>query len=370
MKFFILCFLVAGLANCGKIHAAVGKITEQVNAPPSIQRDKETLSGAKGAGVEMNDAIKTARGKVSITFQDDTKVEINENSRLVIDDFVYDPKAKSGKLAMKVALGTVRYASGQIAHNNNQNVNINTPTATVAVRGTDFTATVDEVGASTVILLPTCPGNRIPVDVSKDCYTGIIDVITDGGIVTLTKPFQATKVYDRSVSPMKPVILNLSFDMLNNMLIVAPPKEIQKEEDRNRIGSVNALSVDFLKENSLVNALDDQQKEIFQNKLSRNLLDQNFLANVLDVLNAQMAAQLNLLNNTKSGLLPDYIATTGVIAEVDDNNVTLFRDDGSNRQSVTVSKNHNSKIVQQQGSIEVINRVNNGGTTLITLRQN
>jgi hypothetical protein len=367
MKKFVLCLVLLPTIAL----AAVGKITEQVNAPPSIQRDKQTLSGSKGTGVEMNDAIRTTRGKVGITFADDTKVEVNENSRLVIDDFVYDPKAKSGKLAMKVALGTVRYASGQIAHNNNQNVNINTPTATVAVRGTDFTATVDEVGASTIILLPTCPGNKIPVDVLKDCYTGIIDVITDGGVVTLTRPFEATKVYDRSLAPMKPVVLNLlNFDMLNNMLIVSPPKEIKKEEDRTRVSQTGALSIDFLRENSLVNALDAQQKEVFQDKLSRNLLDQNFLANVLDIINAQMAAQLDMLNNTKSGLLPDYVATSGVIAEVDDVSVTLFRNDGSNTQSVTVPKNQNSTIKQLQGSVEITNRVNSGGSTVITLRQN
>lgn len=367
MKYLILCFVL--LPTIG--FSAVGKITEQVNAVPSIQRDKQTISGAKGTGVEMNDAIKTTRGKVGITFADDTKVEINENSRLVIDDFVYDPKAKTGKLAMKVALGTVRYASGQIAHNNNQNVNINTPTATVAVRGTDFTATVDEVGASTIILLPTCPGNKIPVDVLKDCYTGIIDVITDGGIVTLTRPFEATKVYDRSLAPMKPVVLNLlNFDMLNNMLIVSPPKEIKKEEDKQKSSRVNVLSVDFLRENSLINALDTQQKQLYEDKLSRNLLDQNFLANVLDIINAQMAAQLDLLNNSKSGLLPDYVATSGVIAEVDDVSVTLFRNDGSNTQSVTVPKNQNSTIKQLQGSVEITNRVNSGGSTVIILRQN
>ena len=367
MKYLILCFVL--LPTIG--FSAVGKITEQVNAVPSIQRDKQTISGAKGTGVEMNDAIKTTSGKVGITFADDTKVEINENSRLVIDDFVYDPKAKTGKLAMKVALGTVRYASGQIAHNNNQNVNINTPTATVAVRGTDFTATVDEVGASTIILLPTCPGNIIPVDVLKDCYTGIIDVITDGGIVTLTRPFEATKVYDRSLAPMKPVVLNLlNFDMLNNMLIVSPPQEIKKEEDKQKSSRVNVLSVDFLRENSLVNALDTQQKQVFQDKLSRNLLDQNFLANMLDIINAQLAAQLDLLNNSKSGLLPDYVATSGVVAEVDDVSVTLFRNDGSNTQSVTVPKNQNSTIKQLQGSVEITNRVNSGGSTVIILRQN
>ena len=83
-----------------------------------------------------------------------------------------------------------------------------------------------------------------------------------------------------------------------------------------------------------------------------------------------MAAQLNLLNSAKSGLLPDYSAITGIIATVDDNTVTLSRDDSSNIQSVTVPKNQNTTIYQTQGSIEIRNRVNVGGSTIITLRQN
>jgi hypothetical protein len=136
--------------------ASVGTITEQVNSPPQIQRAKSTLTGAKGTGVEMADSINTKQGKIGIVFADDTKVQVNENSKLVIDEFVYDPKNKdSGKLALNMASGTVRYASGAIAHNNPNKVAINTPTATVAVRGTDFTATVDELGESTIILLPS-----------------------------------------------------------------------------------------------------------------------------------------------------------------------------------------------------------------------
>jgi hypothetical protein len=365
MKYLILCFVFAS-----NTYAAVGSITEQTNAVPSIQRDKETLSGAKGIGIEMNDAIKTTRGKVGITFKDDTTVQINENSRLVIDDFVYDPKAKSGKLAMKVALGTVRYASGQIAHNNNQNVNIQTPTATIAVRGTDFSATVDEIGGSTIILLPTCPFGKIPLDIARDCYTGIIDVITEAGMVTLTKPFEATKVNDGSLKPMKPVILNLSMDAINNMLIVAPPKELQKQEDQTKSQARGALDQNFFKEETLTNALDQEAKESFNDKLSKNLLEQDFLANVLDVLNAQMAAQLNLLNSTSNKLLPDYSATSGVTVEIEEPKITLGRDDGSNRMYITTPTNQNSTIQMYQGSIDVKNRVNSGGSTNITLRQN
>ena len=315
----------------------------------------------------MQDEVRTARGKAGITFADNTQVQVNENSRLVIDDFVYDPKKpQAGKLALNMASGTVRYASGAIAKNDPSKVSINTPTATIAVRGTDFTATVDELGASTVILLPSCPfGWR---DVERDCKTGEISVTTDVGSVILNRPFQATKVDTRGVLPTKPVVLNLNIDAINNMLIVAPPRELIENRET-RISVKGALDVDFLKENGLVNAF-DAQEPAFKDTLRTNLLDQDFLVNVLDLINAQMAAQLNLLNTTSSGLLPDYQAITGIIAAVDDNTVTLSRDDSSNIQSVTVPKNQNSTIYMTQGVLEFKNRVNAGGSTIITLKQN
>jgi hypothetical protein len=356
--------LLSIYTNCD---ASIGTVTEQVNLPPSIQRQKTTLTGTKGTGVEMLDEVKTTRGKAGITFADNTQVQVNENSRLVIDDFVYDSKStKGGKLAVNIASGTVRYASGQIAKNSPQNVVVNTPTATIGVRGTDFTATVDELGASTIILLPSCPfGWR---DVERDCKTGEISVTNEAGSVILNRPFQATKVETRGVIPTKPVILNLNPDAINNMLIVAPPRELVENRDT-RISVKGALDVNFLKETGLVNAF-DAQEPAFKDKLSTNLLDQDFLTNVLDLINAQMAAQLNLLNSTKSGLLPDYTAISGIIASVDDNTVTLSRDDGSNIQSVTVPKNQNSTIYQTQGVLEFKNRVNAGGSTVITLKQN
>ena len=312
------------------------------------------------------DAIRTTAGKVGIRFEDNTTVQVNENSRLVIDDFVYDPKARGGKLAVNVASGTVRYASGQIAKNNPQNVAVNTPTATIGVRGTDFTATVDELGASTIILLPSCPpGWR---DVERDCKTGSITVDSDAGQVVLTKPFQATRVESRSATPLKPVILNLSEDAISNMLIISPPKFVN-DTTATKAEMKGALDVDFLKENGLVNALDAEQKEVYLNKLDRNFLDQDFLANVLDIVNAQLAAQMDLLGKAKSGLLPDYNALTGVTVELDEPKVTLARDTGSDVMSVTTPTRQNSTIYMTQGAVDIKNRVNSGGGTVITLIQ-
>lgn len=139
------------------VSAKVGEVTEQVGQEAKIVRNKDSIIVSKGTGIEMNDTITTSKARLNLTFEDDTKVAITQQSKLVIDDFVYDPNSKTGKLAMKVAMGTVRYASGAVAHNSRENVRLRTPTATIAVRGTDFTMTVDEIGRSLVILLPTCP---------------------------------------------------------------------------------------------------------------------------------------------------------------------------------------------------------------------
>ena len=258
MRHIISAVVLMLLSSVG--YAAIGTITEQVNAPPSIVRKSATLAAGKGSGVEADDNVRTTAGKVGITFTDNTRVQINENSKLVIDSFVFDPNnKKGGKLAMKVAMGTVRYASGAVAHNNPDSVKLTTPTATIAVRGTDFTMTVDELGRSTVILLPSCPKGWI--DLEKDCVTGKIEVITDEGKVIMDKAFQATRVDSRESKPFKPTILNLSEDMINNLLILSPPKELRESEEdkqRRRSEMKGALDVDFLKETGLASAFEKE----------------------------------------------------------------------------------------------------------------
>ena len=360
--------LCVPLLSISSLYAAVGKVTEQVNAPPTIQRQSSTLTGSKGTGVEMNDSIKTQQGKVGITFEDDTKVQVNENSKLVIDDFVYDPKSKSGKLGAKIALGTVRYASGQIAKNSPQSVSLNTPSATVAVRGTDFTATVGELGESTFILLPSCPNdkpNRTAQDIEKNCKTGAIEVSNEAGTVILNQPFQATKVANRNTQPTKPVILSLSEDAIGNLLILSPPKELKKAESEMKIGK-GLLDFDFLKFDGLDNALDAQMAMIFQDRLSQNFLDNSFLDNILDQINGALDEQFLA---PVDSLLPDYKKASGITVLKDQTTVTLCRDTGSDQQCVTTPNTQNSVIYQTQGSLEFKNRVNSGNGTVITLIQ-
>jgi hypothetical protein len=269
-KVVVICFLIAGLGSCNKTHAGIGAVTEQ-KGTASITRNKSSVEVKKNTSVDSMDVVQTGAGVVGISFEDNTQVRVTENSKLVIDDFVYDPKKKgAGKLALKVAMGTVRYASGNIAHENNKNVAVNTPTATIAVRGTAFTMTVDEIGQSLIVLLP-----------NKDGSVGEIEVKTAMGAVVLNQAFQATVATSTEIKPLKPVLLSLSESAIDNMLIVKPPKEIlQKvQEVINKSGS--ALEFNGLDQNALdVKVYKDAWAGY--DELSVNELDVNYLTNALD----------------------------------------------------------------------------------------
>lgn len=227
------------------VQANIGTITELQGTTVEIKRGKETIKATKGTAIESDDAVSTGSNtKITITFSDDSTAKIAENSKLVIDDFVYDPKGSS-KSGMRVALGTVRMQSGKIAHSNSKNVNIRTPTAAIAVRGTDFAMTVSELGESTVVLLPTCKDDRdaTKLELPGNCVCGAIDVVTSAGKVSMDSPFYATHVATAQETPLTPVrvdpqIINASGEgSLNKpqaVQVAVQQRQEQKDSEKNK----------------------------------------------------------------------------------------------------------------------------------------
>ena len=196
-----------GLLFASGAYANIGSITELQGTAVEIKRGSGTLKATKDTKIESNDTVSVGSNtNLTITFSDGSTAKITANSKLIIDDFVYDPKGNS-KAGMRVALGTVRMASGGIAKQNSKNVNIATPTAAIAVRGTDFAMTVSELGESTVVLLPTCKDDKQAtlIELPGNCVCGAIDVVTPGGKVSMESPFYATHVASAQESPLPPV---------------------------------------------------------------------------------------------------------------------------------------------------------------------
>jgi hypothetical protein len=174
-------------------------------------------------------------------------------------------------------MGTARFTSGKIGIMNKANIDIQTPTATIGIRGTDFTTTVDELGRSLVILLPDENGDA----------SGEITVWNEGGEVVLDKAFQATMVSTISTPPVKPVeITNITVPQINNLFIVSPPAEIETatEQTATENNSNNILTADFLEFNELEQDYLEEDKDWSFSELDIDLLDVDFLQDLLVII--------------------------------------------------------------------------------------
>ena len=307
---------------------SIGNV-DQVEGNGVIDRNKTDITIEQELSIEQYDTVKTGNGKVGILFIDDTRVDVTQHSKLIIDEFVYDPNTKKGKLNLSAKLGTIRYASGQIAKTSRQDIVITTPTATIGVRGTDFSMTIDELGGSTIILLPSC-------DTQGNCLVGEISVESAAGQVILNQAFQATQVYVPENPPTPPVKLDLEIDMINNMLIISKPKEIDDENYVKKIKAVaDALDIDFLQIEDLDKDYLEEDEDLYVTGLDIDFLQQNFLADILKQINEELAkemrnefdkqAERKSIGDIKLGKDPE----TGVIILDEDPQWVWIREDAS-----------------------------------------
>ena len=339
-----LTITVPAMANV----ASIGNVTQQVGNTIIERQAGEKLTSEKGSTIVSYDTVRTGQGKTAIEFLDETRVDVTQNSKLVIDEFVYDPNTSKGKLALKASFGTIRYASGQIAKNSRQDIKITTPTATIGVRGTDFTMTVDETGSSTIILLPSCSA----VGTKRVCVVGEISVESDAGQVILNKAFQATVVDVPETSPLDPIIIDINESLIDNLLIIRKPKEVEYELERKRaIELADFLGFDFLEYDGLdVNAL-DEDPDLWQTDLDANYLDQNFLANVLDQLNAMLAKILgDSLSKSKAKQKYGKDPVTGIELYNQNPNWVFKRDSGTGMQVELILDQQNGYNINLQQS--------------------
>lgn len=374
MKWLVLILIFIATPSFAKI----GDVIEQKGVTDIERKDGSTYEKInKDFGVESYDTVRTKNGKTAIQFVDETRVDVTENSKLVIDEFVYDPNTSTGKLALKASFGTVRYASGQIAKNSRQNVQIRTPTAVVGVRGTDFSLTVDETGNSTIILLPSCtevprPGGGV----DRLCVTGEIEVSSDIGSVILNQPFQATVVETAKSDPLKPISLDLTEDMINNLLIIRRPKELDYEAEKEKATTIaNVLDLDFLEYRELNKDYLAVDEKTWTSELDYNPLDQNFLYDALDASMAQILKQMqDELDQQKRTSFLGTDTTTGItVIDQDPQWIYIREDAAGNYVRIELSKSTTYNINHNQSGNEVIDfEINPDGGAIsneITIKQ-
>ncbi|MDP6875300.1 MAG: FecR domain-containing protein [Alphaproteobacteria bacterium] len=121
-----------------------------------------------GVDIVANERVATdAEGKLQLLFLDGSALTVGPNSEVVIDRFVYDPKAKSGALAFSATKGVFRLVGGKISKTTP--VTLRTPQALIGIRGGIATARTTDNGVTATFLFGKemsveSGGARISVD--------------------------------------------------------------------------------------------------------------------------------------------------------------------------------------------------------------
>ena len=346
------------------VQAQVGEITELRGIGEVVRQDKtDPLTAELDLGISSYDDVRTGNGRLAISFLDDSILRLTEHSKIVIDDFVFDPNPSKSRLALNMASGTARFLTGALGRINKENISIRTPTATIAIRGTDFTTTVDEIGRSLIILLPNKDGSA----------SGEITVETAASTVVLNQPFQATMTTVAESAPTRPVVLTgLTLGFIDNLLIISPRDEITKVVEEQSGTTSNILDVDLLEETELDdNELqeDELQEEI--GRLDIDLLNVDFLTDLLDIIEVSVTekAEAEQIAGVQiEGIAPGFDPQNQTYTFVEGEVLTIFRS-VENTVDLELDKDgaYNIAILAAGKSLDIT--VNGGGENAIYINQ-
>ena len=280
----------------------IGEISELKGIGEITRQDStESFAAQLASDIFSFDDVRTGNGRLAIEFLDSTIIKIMEHSKVIIDTYVYDPDPSKSEMALSVSLGTFRFISGKLNKIKKENVRVKTNAASIGIRGTDFTLTVDELGRTLVILLPNADGTS----------SGEITVETWAGVEILNKPFQATMVSTYESMPTKAVVLdNITLDLIDNMLIVNKPPAIVQAEAEQRGETKTALDRDFFEE---APDLDKDFLEVEEeiSRLDIDLLSFDFLVDLLAIV------ETGAKKKTTSGGTLQGVELTGIIPGFD-----------------------------------------------------
>ncbi|WP_279388672.1 FecR domain-containing protein [Pseudodesulfovibrio tunisiensis] len=146
----------------------------------------EGVDGARvltqGSPIYVDDVISTgAKSAVEISFQDGALLSQGPNSKVHLDEYVFDPDQQAGEMVVKMVQGTFRSVTGQIVDLNPEGFSLESPLATIGIRGT---TTAHEIGPQEAHVVLEYDGKPVMV---QPVAGGPVQVITrTGGMVMAT----------------------------------------------------------------------------------------------------------------------------------------------------------------------------------------
>ena len=235
-----------GASDYGSIESEIGFATVAVNVVQgTLEADHRNINVSDQ--VFHKEIIETnSVSTTQIVFLDETVLTLGPESRLILDELVFDRNATSGKVVMTALKGLFTFVSGSLP---SESYKIITPTSTIGVRGTKFDLFVARNGASTVIL-----------------RSGAIDVKNLQGVERQVNTVDlATNVVTKKSEPTPPAPPTSELEQLFTALVT--PAELQGKNplqvntERESIETESILKKQIQLQNEEANDLKRQKAE-------------------------------------------------------------------------------------------------------------
>jgi hypothetical protein len=127
---------------------------EATGIPPSASPRRLVL----GQEIVFKERVTTAsEGQTQILFLDQSSMTVGPNSDMLIDEFVYDPSAGTGKMAASLTRGVFRFVGGKLSKQESA-ITMQTPSATIGIRGAVALLNLSANGKLQVICAALCKG--------------------------------------------------------------------------------------------------------------------------------------------------------------------------------------------------------------------
>ena len=209
----LLFLLSASVSSWGLSGDPIGSITA-IEGEVYLGHEGEAalFEAMFGDPIYLNDHIQTEKdGRVQILFQDDSLLNLAENTTIQITEHVYSPEENRRSSWFKIMMGKVRAVVGQYFAGAGSSYKVSTPTAIIGVRGTHFIVDATYVDETMVVCVESSPGLVVG---------NIRDEVP--GEVTLTTGLMTTVADGRSPTPPAPAPEDLMMRLLMDTRVTLP----------------------------------------------------------------------------------------------------------------------------------------------------
>ena len=138
----VVAILMIGLIASQPALAEIGRVKRSAGTAV-VQRGAPKLPASPGLQLEKGDMLVTGKdGRMALTFIDNTRFAVGPNSRVSVNEYLFDRRTQRGQFVTQVDRGSLAVVSGQIAKSGRDTMKVRTPTSLLGVRGTRFVVEV------------------------------------------------------------------------------------------------------------------------------------------------------------------------------------------------------------------------------------